>query len=234
MKMKFIRAAALSGGVAVLLTPFVAPMAGATKDATKVVINEVYTFGGTKSGVYPDFVELYNPTNSPVKLDGMTLVPASASGKTKTPIQLKGSIGAKKHFLIVEKTASGHRGQKLPKGVNADMEVTALGFAKSGGIAVLADSGVKVTDDALKGGDIKDKFLDVVGISSNAKAYEGSPAKGTAKSSRDDRSYQREEGRDTDDNSKDFTLKTASPQGSGTAAVKPSSPAPEPEADPQD
>lgn len=235
MTMKFTRAAALSGGLAVLLTPFVAPMAGATKDATKVVINEVYTFGGTKAGVYPDFVELYNPTNSPVKLDGMTLAGANTKGTPKKPIKLKGTINARGHFLVVEKADPKRPNQKLPAGVAADMEVEKLDFANSGGIAILTRKDQEVSKEDFKAGNIAGKYLDAVGISSEAKAFETSPIAGKAKSKgEDNRSYQRKDGADTDNNSKDFTFTQATPKGSGTAAVKPSSPASEPEADPQD
>ncbi|MGV9182937.1 ExeM/NucH family extracellular endonuclease [Arcanobacterium canis] len=218
MTMKFTRAAALGGGLAVLLTPFVAPMASAIKDATKVVINEVYTFGGTKAGVYPDFVELYNPSDQQISLEGMTLYPAAGNGALKDIVKLKGTIGPKGYYLVAAKPDATHQSQKLPHDVVADQVVQNMNFPNDNGIVVLAAPGKTLTKADLVG-DLTGKYIDAVGIGTKAKAFEGTQAKaGRAKSSGDERSYQRTpEGADTDNNSNDFSFRNATPKASGKA-----------------
>ena len=53
---------------------FTAPAAEANPAGTGLVIKEVYGAGGNASAVFnADFVELYNPTGSPLGLNGLTL-----------------------------------------------------------------------------------------------------------------------------------------------------------------
>src|SRR5690554_1037996 len=57
-----------------VVSPLVAlaPAASAAPDDTDVVINELYARGGSNSQPYTNkFVELYNPTDEAISLDGM-------------------------------------------------------------------------------------------------------------------------------------------------------------------
>jgi len=52
------------------------PIASANADGTGLVIREVYGGGGTTNGsaaYKTDFVELYNPTDAPLSVDGLSL-----------------------------------------------------------------------------------------------------------------------------------------------------------------
>ena len=62
-------ALALTGMSALAAAP-----AQANPGGTALVISEVYGGGGNASATYThDFVELYNPTNAPISLAGMSL-----------------------------------------------------------------------------------------------------------------------------------------------------------------
>lgn len=63
---------------------------------SNIIINQFY--GGTGGSVSHNFVELYNPTNSSVSLDGMALHYCTTKAITK--IVLTGSIPSKTSFLI--------------------------------------------------------------------------------------------------------------------------------------
>ena len=60
--------------------PLAALPAQAAPDGSNVVINEVYVRGGSGDGVYRDYVELYNPTDAPIELNGMSLQYFSSGG----------------------------------------------------------------------------------------------------------------------------------------------------------
>ncbi|MDP9800703.1 putative extracellular nuclease [Arcanobacterium wilhelmae] len=221
MTMKLTRTAALGGGLAVLLTPMVVPMASATTAATNVVINEIYV-EGTKNNGNPDYVELYNPTHEPVNLNGITLVQATAkSGKVSKEVPLKGTISPGGHFLVVS-TQNSENLKNLRDGAKADQEGN-FDFARSktGTIAALVAEGADLS--APLDGDFAGKpgYIDVVGIGKTAKGYETAAV--TEKTDDSTSFHRGENGADTDNNAQDFTVGELSPQGSGTVA-----PAPEP------
>ena len=77
--------------------------------ANHVVISEVYGGGGNSGSTWKnDFVELYNPTNAPVNVNGWSVQYASATGvfgNFKT--FLSGTIQPKSFYLIQESQGAG-------------------------------------------------------------------------------------------------------------------------------
>lgn len=174
-----------------------------------LVISQIYGAGGNFGAIYNrDYVELYNPTNTTISLNGYSLQYASATGAFNSSAELSGSIASGKYFLIA--LASGSNGIALP--VTADFTPTnQLNLAASNGKIVLANNDTQVTSptDA--------NVVDYVGFGT-ANAYEGSgaaPAPSTTLAV-----FRKNDGnQDTDDNANDFETGTPNPRNSsfGTA-----------------
>lgn len=80
-----------------------------------LVISQIYGGGGNNRAPYlNDFIELYNPTEQDILLDGYSVQYASATGKFGSNITpLQGIIKAKGYYLIKEASGSG-KGVELP------------------------------------------------------------------------------------------------------------------------
>ncbi|MBI1767754.1 MAG: lamin tail domain-containing protein [Bacteroidetes bacterium] len=73
-----------------------------------IVISEVYGGGGNSGATYKnDFIELYNPTSSPISLSGWSVQYTSATGTTWQATALSGSIAAHSYYLIQEAAGTG-------------------------------------------------------------------------------------------------------------------------------
>ena len=74
-----------------LLAPLAVPVitpdaASASTDGTQVVVSEVYGAGGNSGALYNrDYVELYNPRDTAVNLDGLSVQYRSAAGTAPRP-----------------------------------------------------------------------------------------------------------------------------------------------------
>lgn len=101
---------------------------------SSVVINEI-NWMGTDAGYTKEWIELYNPTNFPVKLDGWKLVDKYG----KVNIKLKGNIPPFSFFLL-ERTSD----DTLPE-IQADMIYTGA-LKNSGGNLVLLDASGRIID----------------------------------------------------------------------------------------
>lgn len=163
------------------------------------VINEVYARGGSANQPYATkFVELYNPSATPVDLGGYGLnyAPAASDGPGKKTCALSGTIPAKGHFLI----AVGSNGD-IGAGIETDFEC--------GGVN---PSGTRGSFALLKGG----SPIDVVGWGT-AKRFETKPAAYPGGNTTPG-SISRSGGVDTDDNSVDFSFSdTPTPQKAAAA-----------------
>lgn len=194
-----------------------APTADAA--SASVVINEFYGRGGSANQPYTHkFVELYNPTNADVSLNGTSLQYRSATGTANATgvAALAGTVKAGGYFLI-QLNSNGSTGQALPK---ADVET---GLAPSGttGTIFLANTTVATNPDNLAVVIDKLGFGESNSPETAAVAYPGSNSTPG--------SLNRTNGVDTDDNSKDFTFSAAvTPQNSGGSVTDPD-PDPEPE-----
>ncbi|WML43962.1 lamin tail domain-containing protein [Neobacillus sp. PS3-40] len=78
------------------------------EQANHVVISQVFGGGGNSGAPYKnDFIELYNPTDQPVLLDGWSVQYASSSGSTWGVTTLKGIIQSHGYYLISEAAGTG-------------------------------------------------------------------------------------------------------------------------------
>jgi uncharacterized protein YdeI (BOF family) len=183
-----------------------------------VVISEVYGGGGNSGAKYKnDFIELYNPTEKDISLDGWSVQYASATGNVTTNItKLTGSVRAHGYYLVQEAKGSGGTDDlPVPNVIgNINMSGTTGKVALSKGITAI--SGVADTN-----------VVDFVGFGT-ANAYEGNgptPAPSNYKSVErlaNDSSDPTGDGAgngngwDTNDNAKDFVVADPNPQNSSS------------------
>ncbi|WP_049822023.1 ExeM/NucH family extracellular endonuclease, partial [Arthrobacter sp. H41] len=204
-------------------------LSGTAIAGSGVIINEAYVNGGSAGAPFKNkFVELYNPTDAAVNLEGWSLQYRSAGGTT-TPtglVQLSGSIAAKGYYLIQgNSNVSTSTAQPLPA-PDASMGTS---WGAGGGVLILSDRSANV--GILPAGPTAGHpgVVDLLGYDSTS--FETAPALGPGGTS-NQKSLNRTAFVDTDDNSADFTLSaTVTPtNASGTAGELP--PPPEPETPP--
>lgn len=165
--------------------------------STGLVISEVYGGGGNSGARWKnDFIELYNPTSSPVTVDGWSVQYRSGSGSGTGVTPLTGTVQPGAHYLVQEAAGSGGT-LSLP---HADASGT-LAMGGGAGVAFLATTKDPVTVAA---GSIPAQVVDLVGYG-NATVAEGSPAPGTALTANQS-VERRTAGADTDSNSADFKV----------------------------
>jgi len=215
------------GLVATSLTPL--SPASAAPDGSQLVINEVYGGGGNSGATLThDFIELYNPTDEPISLAGMSLQYRSGTGTTAPTAQnvfaLEGTVPAKRTWLVQAAQGSGGT-EALP----TPDAVSTLALGGSAGQVFLA-----AQTEALNPGTgslnpaTNDALVDFVGF--GATTYEGSA---TAPAASNTTSVARRViGVDTDQNGADFVAGAPTPLPSTQVPAEPE-PEPEPEPDPE-
>ena len=178
--------------------------------SAQVVINEVYGGGGNAGSTYKnDFIELYNNGTAAVDLSGWSVQYASAAGTSWSVTALSGSIPAHGFYLVQELAGSGGT-VDLPA-PNATGTINMSGTA---GKVILCNTTVAQTTASPAGAQIIDK----VGFGSTA-YFEGA---GPTPAPSNTTSVQRNPaGKDTDNNSVDFTTGAPSPSNSGTSTGGP-------------
>ncbi|HEU4964006.1 MAG TPA: 5'-nucleotidase C-terminal domain-containing protein [Bacilli bacterium] len=200
---------AASDGIGKVIGDSVSVTTAEDQTAAMVQINEVYGGGGNSgSELKNDFVELYNPTEQAISLEGWSLQYKSSTGSWPTTssyaMNLSGAIQAHGYYLI--KLSGGSNGTTdLP---TADAEGTVGLAATSGKIALVNQTAlIQAFDDA--------SVVDFVGYGS-ASHYEGSAAAPEISATT---SVQRVIlGGDTNDNAADFeVLSNPTPTGSTSA-----------------
>ncbi|GAT72263.1 outer membrane adhesin like proteiin [Microbacterium sp. HM58-2] len=208
--------AALGAG-ALVATP-----AAANTSGTGVVINEAYLSGGSAGAAFTNkFVELHNPTDAPVTLDGMSLQYRSGTGTAafQGVAPLTGEIPAGGYFLV-QGGSNGANGAALP---TADVVSTLNPSGSTGTLALVeGTAAVTLTPGSVVGAA---GVVDLVGYGTS-NTYETKAATAPAGNT-DVKSLNRTGGADTDDNSADFTLSaTITPQNTGgTEPEEPEEPA---------
>ena len=132
--------------------------------ANHVVISEVYGGGGNSGAVWKsDFVELYNPTSSPVDLGGWSIQYASATGNFTQATTLSGIIQPKRFYLVQEAPGTGGS-QDLP---TPDITGNIQMGLSAGKIALVSNASfISGPADA----------VDFVGYGSTATPFEGTGA----------------------------------------------------------
>ncbi len=133
------RRIAVGAGLALLAAGLTPIAAHANPAGTGLVINEVYGAGGNNGAVYnADFVELKNPTGSPIDLSGKYIAYRSASGSPgAVPFALAGSVPANGTWLI-QMSATGAGGVALP--TPNQVAAPAFSMAGAGGQVLLQTS----------------------------------------------------------------------------------------------
>ena len=217
--------AALSVGL--LASPMIAlpaaavetPQATASVTGDGVIINEAFISGGSAGTPFTNkYVELYNPTDAPVSLDGWSLqYRAPGSTSAPTPTALRGTIPAKGYFLI-QGGSNGTAGSALP---TPDL-ATGFNPGAGGGVIVLSSQSASV--GALPVGSIvgTPAVVDALGYGT-ANAFEGTVA--TTPGAGSTKSANRTDFADTDDNGADFSLQDTTPT---NATATPGGPTPTP------
>lgn len=181
------------------------PSAIASPAGDNVVISEVYGGGGNSGAeLTNDFIELYNPTDQPITLDGWSVQYLSSKGTSSaSTAALNGEIAPHGYYLIKAGKGSGGTVD-----FTADADGTGLNMSSSNGVAVLSDS----TGQWTQGSDA----VDIVGYGTTT-VNETAPSAGlsnTTSAARD------AVGTDTDNNAVDFTVGAPTPQFSGGDATQ--------------
>lgn len=165
---------------AALLVPAAAvpavPAAAVPSSDAVVLVEEVYGGGGNNGAVYDqDFVELYNPGDEPVPLDGWSVQYGSAGGTTWSgQTDLAGEIPAGGSFLVGQ--AHGND-TDLPDLPTPDVEGSIF-MSGSGAEVALVSSTDRLDCTGAACADVAD-LVDLVGWGS-ANTFLGSgPAPGT-------------------------------------------------------
>ncbi len=193
------------------------------QSATHVVISEVYGGGGNSGATYTnDFIELYNPTDSLISLNGWSVQYASATGTSYNPTPLSGTIPPKGYYLVQEaQGAGGSVSLPTPDAIGS------LALSGSTGKVVLSkgSTGVSGISDA--------NVVDFVGWGATATPYEGTgPAPGTSNTTSIERKANASStttsmssggadesagnGYDSNNNAADFVTRSPQPQNSGS------------------
>ena len=191
--MSFRTSAAVATAVGAAGLAFV-PVATATPDGNQIVINEVYSNGAGLSGPYlNDFIELYNPSDDPIILDGMSVIVLGGVDDTNYgTVELEGELAAGDHHLLKLKNSAAHPAEdavELEKFDAEDADVRVPAHNAS----ILLTFG--------------ESTLDLVGFGVTER-FEGEAARAAAS----DESLARTDGVDTDDNAADFTSQEPTPQ----------------------
>ncbi|MEH7334313.1 DUF4350 domain-containing protein [Neobacillus drentensis] len=134
------------------------------EQADHVVISQVYGGGGNGSAVYTnDFIELYNPTDSDVSLDGWSVQWASGTGTTWAVNTLSGTIKSHGYYLIQEAAGTTVKDKPLPTPDATGPFTMGAGSGK----VVLVNKTTTVT------GQYPTEVVDFVGYGTGSVGYEG-------------------------------------------------------------
>ncbi|MFO7690806.1 MAG: ExeM/NucH family extracellular endonuclease, partial [Cryobacterium sp.] len=195
-------------GMSLVVAPLVAIPASAATDGSGVIINEAYLNGGSSGATFLNkFVELYNPTDAAVSLDGTSIQYRSAGG-TGNPtgtIALTGSIAAQGYYLV-QGSSNAANGAALP----TPDAVFGASFAGGSGTLFFADQADALTAPATGSLVGNEQVIDLLGWGSS-NTFEGTASTNASVTT----SLNRTGFGDSDVNAADFT--TAAPTPTNTA-----------------
>ncbi|MEO8759683.1 MAG: PKD domain-containing protein [Bacteroidia bacterium] len=172
-----------------------------------VVISQVYGGGGNAGAPYKnDFVELFNPTASPISLTGWSVQYFSAAGSTASVTNLSGNIQPGAYYLV-QQASGGAVGITLP---TADATGT-VNMSGTAGKVFLVNAITALTTTCSASATIIDK----VGFGATANCFEGT---GPTPAPSNTTSVSRASNgcTDTDQNATDFTAGAVSPRNSAS------------------
>lgn len=172
-----------------------------------LVISQVYGGGGNSGANYKnDFIEIFNPTNATVSVNGWSVQYASATGNSWQVTFLAGDIAPGKYYLVQEAAGTGGT-STLP---TPDKTGT-INMSGTAGKVALVSSTTALT------GTCPTAVVDLVGFGTTANCSEGNaptPAPSNANSvMRNNNGCT-----DTDNNGADFTAAAAAPRNSASPA----------------
>ena len=206
---------ALCGGLALPVMNTPARAAPQMQVVSHIVISQVYGGGGNSGATYlNDYVELFNPSDVPLPLDGYSIQYAPATGAglfsdNVIPLSLTGELAPGQFYLV--QLASGANGSPLP----TSDATGSTNLSASGGKVVLVNNtdGLPCNGSPTPCTDLS-TVVDLVGYG-NANLYEGTgaapgPSNNTTSILRNNSSCS-----DTNNNSADFS--TGSPNPRNTA-----------------
>lgn len=196
-----VGALALTSVLAMSCGMLIATPSVAAVDGSGVVINEAYLSGGSAGAAFTNkFVELYNPTDADIALDGMSLQYRSATGTDAFTgvVPLSGTIAAGSHYLV-QGGSNGKNGAALP---TADVSGNINPSGTTGTVALVEGTAAVALAPGSAAG--LDGVVDLLGYGTS-NTFEGAPAAAPSGNT-DVKSFNRTDGVDTDDNSADFSL----------------------------
>ena len=212
-------------GVSLAAAPLIAMPASANTAGTGVVINEAYLNGGSSGATYLNkFVELYNPSDADVSLDGTSIQYRSASG-TSNPtgvVALTGTIAAGGYYLV-QGSSNAANGATLP---TADAAF-GTSFAAGSGTIFFANQSTALTTPATGSLTGQTEILDLIGYGSS-NTFEGTTATAASVTT----SVNRTGSVDTDVNAADFTASAPTPTNAAGDTGTPVEPEPDPDPTP--
>lgn len=216
--------AALAVALAIPTIAFTAAPAEAATD--HVVINEAYLNGGSSGATYTSkYVELYNPSNTAVSVDGWSVQYRSSKGGSGGAAALTGTIPAKGYYVL-KGSSNGSAGADWTGAVAPDA-TTSISWSGSTGTLVLADQSA-VLDPGAGSVTNSPHVIDLVGYGS-AYTYETSAAPSPSVST----ALARTNGADTDNNAVDISaVGSFAPTNSAGQTYGSSDPQPSPDPTP--
>jgi hypothetical protein len=187
-----------------------------------LLISQIYGGGGNSSASYSaDFVEIYNPTSSPISTAGLSIQYASAAGNFTQAIALTSATIQPGHYFLVQTTtpAATPVGASLPI---PDTSGSAPNLSATIGKVALVNGTAALTGDTTCPLILADTaIIDLVGYGSTASCFKGSaPAPGPSATNTNTQSIIRTvSSTNTNNNSADFTiLSPPNPRNSSFAA----------------
>ena len=188
---------------ATMTTGLVTPVKTVKAEVAKsVVISEVYGGGGNFQAVYKnDFIELHNPTENSINLEGWKIEYASKSGSFSNSTELTGKIEAGGYYLI-HQAAGENEAEELP-------------MADATGNIKMAAKECKVRLVNANG-----NVIDFVGVGSAANESETMPTEAMSnglsvqRKDNDGNTTGKTNGWDTNNNSLDFYTEKPTPRNS--------------------
>lgn len=207
------RTVALASLCGLVTAPLIALPAQAAPDGSGVVISEAYLSGGSAGAAFQHkFVELFNPTDAPVSLDGMAVQYRGTTNLASAfnVAALSGQIEAG-GYTVVQMNSNGTNGAPLttPAGVpllTFDRPLSPSGT--NGSLALTSNTTPLTGDQAAVSANAQ--VVDLLGYSDTgvpgvAATFESTVFSKTV-ANNTPRSIVRAAGADTDDNSADFKL----------------------------
>ncbi len=212
----FGKCTVLVAGLGLLAGGLQAVSASANPAGTNVVISEVYGGGGNTGAPYRnDFIELYNPTPSPISVAGWSVQYRTSTGTSAQVTPLAGSVAAGAHYLIQEAAGANTSAPLLP----TPDATGAIPMSGTSGVVLLVPTTAPFTTVGNLAGN--PGLVDAVGYGSAATSSEAAP---TATLSNTTSATRNAAGADTDNNSSDFSTGAPGPQNSSDGGPPPPPP----------